>query len=152
MRKAAVVHVLASLVVSGLLVGVESVAGGTLVGEPVTPLISSCSQDCLLKVMAGFKSDVLAKKPVALAPTSPINNVGIAEPSHRALSCTVSCTGPPRGRCDLRNVRGEDAVSLASGQAHRCSVRHANEDDVSGCAGPGRLAKAHQAGRRTLPA
>lgn len=72
MRKAAVVHVLASLVVSGLLVGVESVAGGTLVGEPVTPLISSCSQDCLLKVMAGFKSDVLAKKPVALAPTAEI--------------------------------------------------------------------------------
>ncbi len=67
MRKPAVPYILAILALSGLLVGVGGAAGGTLVSDQGTPTIPSCSQECLLKIMAGFKSEVLAKKPIALA-------------------------------------------------------------------------------------
>ena len=76
MTKPAVLHALATLALSGVLVGVRGAAAGTLVGEQVTRLVPACSQECLLKIMADFKADMLAKKEMALRVSEWVKTVG----------------------------------------------------------------------------
>jgi hypothetical protein len=124
MRKPAVPHV-PILALSGLLVGVGGAAGGTLVREQAAPAIPNCSQECLSKVMAGFKSDVIAKRPIALAPTVEVReNMGVttveksAWKDVKAIRSTAVFADAVTG-----NVVSRDGVELNDGKPAYLSTR-----------------------------
>ncbi len=115
----------AILALSGLLVGVGGAAGGPLAGEQVTPTIPSCSRECLSKVMAGFKSDALAKKPIALAPAAEVREnmeVTTLEKSAwkdvKTIRSTVLIADAVTG-----NVVSRDGVEMNDGKPAYLSTR-----------------------------
>jgi hypothetical protein len=63
---------LATLTLFGLLVNGGATAGTTLAADEVVATTPSCSQECLLVAMTGFKADLLAGRPVTLAPNAEV--------------------------------------------------------------------------------
>ncbi len=121
----AVLAMLAMPVLSGLLVGVEDAAAATPASPQATPSIPSCSQECLSKIMTDFKSDVLAKKPVALAPAAEVREnmeVTTVEQSAwkdvKAIHSTALFADALTG-----NVVSRDGVELTDGRPAYLSTR-----------------------------
>lgn len=125
MRKPAVPYVLAVLAFSGLLVDVGDGTAGTLASERVAPAIPYCSQECLSKVMAGFKADVIARRPITLVPAAEVREnmeVTTVEKSAWKDVKTIRSTAVFADAV-TGNVVSRDGVELKDGKPAYLSTR-----------------------------